>query len=76
MHLSLSIYQTRIVRETKKLTSKLLERKMQHEKKYSLIADPRDLFKKYKPSAYFSTVWELAGYYYGHWIETVGYYFL
>ena len=53
-----------------------MERKMQHEKKYSLIADPRDLFKKYKPSAYFSTVSELAGYYYGHWIETVGYYFL
>ena len=45
MDLSWCIYQTRIVRETKKLTSKLLERKMQHEKKYSLIADPRDLIK-------------------------------
>ena len=45
MHLSWSIYQTRIVRETKKRTSKLLERVMQHEKKYSLIGDPRDLIK-------------------------------
>ena len=42
MQLSWFIYQTR---ETKKLTSKLLERKMQHQKKYSLIAEPRDLFK-------------------------------
>ena len=39
------IYQSRIVRETKKLTSKLLKRKMQHKKKYGLIADPRDLIK-------------------------------
>ena len=39
------IYQSRIVRETKKLTSKLLKRKMQHKKKYVLIADPRDLIK-------------------------------
>ena len=43
--LSRCIYQARIVRVTKKLTSKLLERKMQHEKKYNLIVEPRDLFK-------------------------------
>ena len=43
--LSWCIYQTRIVRVTKKLTSKLLERKMQHEKKYSLSVELRGLFK-------------------------------
>ena len=42
MQLSWCIYQTR---ETKKLISKLLERKMQHQKKYSLIAEPRELIK-------------------------------
>ena len=45
MHLSGCIYQTRIVREMTKRTSKLVERNMQHEKKYSLIAEPRDLMK-------------------------------
>ena len=45
MQLSWGIYQTRIFSETKKLTSKLLERTMQHEKKHSLIAEPRDLFE-------------------------------
>ena len=43
--LSWCIYQTRIVRVTKKLTLKLLERKMQQQKKYNLIVKPRDLFK-------------------------------
>ena len=43
--LSFFIYQTRIVRVTKKLASKLLERKMQHEKKQNLIIDPRDVLK-------------------------------
>ena len=43
--LSWCIYQTRIVRVTKKLTSKLLERKMQHEKKYNLSVELRGLFK-------------------------------
>ena len=45
MQLSWCTYQTRTVRETKKLTSKLFERKMQLEKKYSLIAEPRDLIE-------------------------------
>ena len=45
MQFSWGIYQTRIFSETKKLTSKLLERRMQHEKKHSLIAEPRDLFE-------------------------------
>ena len=46
MQLSWCVYQTRIVREIKKkLTSKLFERKMQHEKKYNLIAQPRDLIR-------------------------------
>ena len=45
MQLSWGIYQTGIISETKKLTSKLLERRMQHEKKHSLIAEPRDLFE-------------------------------
>ena len=39
------IYQARIVRVTNKLTVKLLVRKIQHEKKYNLIVEPRDLFK-------------------------------
>ena len=43
--LSWCIYQTRIVRVTKKLTLKLLERKMQQEKKYNLIVKPRDLLR-------------------------------
>ena len=43
--LSWCIYQTRIVRVTKKLTTKLLERKMQHEKKYNLIVELRVVFK-------------------------------
>ena len=43
--LSWCIYQTRIVRVTKKLTSKLLERMMQHEKKYNLSVELRGLFK-------------------------------
>ena len=68
------IYQSRIVIEIKKLTSKLLKRKMQHIKKYGLIADPRDLIKN-NYRAYFSIVLEPADYYYGHWIETVAYYF-
>ena len=63
------IYQTRIVRVTKKLASKLLERKMQHEKKYNFIVEPRDLFKNNdRARTFFFPV----GYYYGHWIETVG----
>ena len=45
MQLCWRIYQTRIVRESTKLTSKFLERNMLHEKKYSLIAEPRDLIK-------------------------------
>ena len=45
MQFSWCTYQTRIVRETKKLISKLLERKMQLEKKYSLVAEPRDLIE-------------------------------
>ena len=45
MQLSWCIYQTRIFREAKNLTSKLLEKKSQHEKKYGLIAEPRDLVK-------------------------------
>ena len=42
---SLVIYQTRIVRVTKKLALQFLERNIQHEKKYNLIVEPRDLFK-------------------------------
>ena len=45
MQLSWGIYQTRIFSDTEKPTSKLLERRMQHEKKHSLIAEPRDLFE-------------------------------
>ena len=45
MQLCWRIYQTRIFRESTKLTSKFLERNMLHEKKYSLIADPRELIK-------------------------------
>ena len=45
MQLSWCIYQTRIVGEIKILTSRLLERKMQHEKEYNLIAQPRDLIR-------------------------------
>ena len=45
MQLCWRIYQTRIVRESTKLTSKFLERNMLHEKKYSLIAEPRELIK-------------------------------
>ena len=44
MQLSWGIYQTRIVREQKDIW-KLLEKKMQHEKKNSLIAEPRDVIK-------------------------------
>ena len=43
--LSRCIYQTRIVRETKKVTLTLLKREMEHKKKYGLIADPRDVIK-------------------------------
>ena len=45
MQLSWCTYQTRIVRETKKLVLKLLERKMQLEKKYNLIAERRVLIE-------------------------------
>ena len=45
MQLSWCIYQTRIVREAKNLKSKLLEKRIQHEKKYGLIVEPRDLIK-------------------------------
>ena len=44
MQLSWCIYQTRIVWEIRKLT-KLLEKKMQHEKKYNLIAQARELIR-------------------------------
>ena len=43
--LSWCIYQTRFVRVTKKFTTELLERRMQREKKYNLMVEPRDLFK-------------------------------
>ena len=62
MQLSWCIYQTR---ETKILTSKLLERKMQHQKKFSVIAEPRDLMNN-NDRARTSIVLEQAGYYYGH----------
>ena len=45
MQLCWRIYQTRIFRESTKLTSKFLERNMLHEKKYSLIAEPRELIE-------------------------------
>ena len=45
MQLSWCIYQTRIVREAKNFTLKLLEKKMQDEKKYGLIAEPRGVIK-------------------------------
>ena len=45
MQLCWRIYQTRIFRESTKLTSKFLERNMLREKKYSLIAGPRELIK-------------------------------
>ena len=41
----LGVYTKPELSETKQLTSKLLKRKMQHKKKYGLIADPRDLIK-------------------------------
>ena len=56
MQLSWGIYQTRIFSETKKLTSKLLERRMQHD---------RDLFEN-NDRVYFSIALEQVGYYYGH----------
>ena len=59
---SLFIYQTRIVRVTKKKTSKFLERNIQHEKKYNLIVDPRDLFKNNDRARTLGP----AGFYYGH----------
>ena len=45
MQLCWPIYQTRILRESTELTSKFLERNMLHEKKYSLIAELRELIK-------------------------------
>ena len=44
MQLSWSIYQTRIVRELKSHEN-YCKKKMQDEKKYSLIAEPRDVIK-------------------------------
>ena len=65
---SLVIYQTRIVRVTKKLALKFLERNIQHEKKYNLIVEPRDLFLNNDRARtfYFSIVLGPAGFYYGH----------
>ena len=47
---------------------------MQHQKKFSVIAEPRDLMNN-NDRARTSIVLEQAGYYYGHWIETGGCYF-
>ena len=46
-----------------------------HEKKCRLIAEPRDLIKNNNRGG-ISIGLEPAGYYYVHWIETVGYCFL
>ena len=45
MQFSWCIYQTRIFREAKNFTSKLLGRKRQDQKKYSLIDEHRDLIR-------------------------------
>ena len=45
MQFSWCIYQTRTVKYSKKLTKKIMDGQMQHEKKYSLIPEPRDLIK-------------------------------